>query len=56
MRFPVAVKIFDASILRSAAYVAIGPIWGEQLWLEGLLGFEPRVVKLKLTIDEPRKN
>jgi len=24
----------------------MGPIWGKQLWLEGFLGFEPRVVKL----------
>jgi len=45
------VKNSDASMLRSIAYVAIGPIWGEQIWLEGFLGFEPRVVKLKLTMD-----
>ena len=31
--------------------MVIGPIWGEQLWLEGFLGFETRVVKLKLTLD-----
>jgi len=37
-------------MLWSIAYVAIGPIWGEQLWLKGFLGFEPRVVKLKLTM------
>jgi hypothetical protein len=42
-------------MLRSVVYVVIGPIWGEQLWLEGFLRFEPRVVKLKLTIGEPRK-
>ena len=37
-------------MLRSIVYDAMGPIWGEQLWLEGFLGFEPRVVKLKLTM------
>jgi len=45
------VKNFNMSILRSIAYMVIGPIWGEQLWLEGFLGFETRVVKLKLTLD-----
>jgi len=35
-------------MLRSISYDAVGPIWGKQLWLEGFLGFEPRVVKLKL--------
>ena len=24
---------------------------GEKFWLEGLLGFEPRVAELKLTVD-----
>jgi len=41
----------DASKLRSVAYVAIGPIWGKRLWLEGFLGSEPRVVKLKSAMD-----
>ena len=27
----------------------------QQLWLESFLGFEPRVVKLKLTMNCPRK-
>jgi hypothetical protein len=40
------VKNFDISI-----HMVIGPIWGEQLWLEGFLGFKPRVVKLKFTLD-----
>ena len=43
-------------MLRSIAYMAVGPMWGEQLWLEGFLGFEPRVVKLKLTMNHPLKN
>jgi hypothetical protein len=38
-------------MLRSIAYIATGSVWGEQLMLEGFLGFEPRVVKLKLTLD-----
>ena len=42
-------------MLGSVAWVAIGPIWREKLSLEGFLGFEPRVVELKLTIDYPRK-
>ena len=37
-------------MLSSIVYDVMGPIWGEQLWLEGFLGFEPRVVKLKLTM------
>ena len=43
-----AIVKFNASMLRSIVYDAVGPIWGEQLWLEGFLGFEPRVVVLKL--------
>jgi len=43
-------------MLRSIACVAIGSVWGEQLWLEDFLGFQPRVVKLKLTMNHPRKN
>jgi len=38
-------------MLRSIVYEAIGPIWGEQLWLEGFPVFEPGVVKLKLTMN-----
>jgi hypothetical protein len=46
---PAVVK-FNASMLRPIVDDALDPIWGEQLWLEGFLGFEPRVVKLKLTM------
>ena len=37
-------------MLKSIAYVPIGLIWGEKLLLKVFLGFEPRVVKLKLTM------
>ena len=47
---PAVVK-FNASMLKSIVYDAMGPIWGKQLWLEGFLRFEPRVVKLKLTMS-----
>jgi len=33
-------------MLSLIAYVEICPIWREQIWLEGFLGFETRVVKL----------
>jgi hypothetical protein len=29
-------------MLESIVYDAMGPIWGEELWLGGFLGFEPR--------------
>jgi len=39
-------------MLRSIAYEATDPIvGGGGPWLEGLLGFESSVVKLKLTMD-----
>jgi len=44
-------KNSDASMLRSIAIVAIRHIWCEQLCMEGFLGFEPRVVKLKVTMN-----
>jgi hypothetical protein len=49
LTLPTAVNL-NASMRRSIVYDAMGPIWGEQLWLGGFLGFEPRVVKLKLTM------
>jgi hypothetical protein len=44
----------DVGKVGSIAYEAIIPIWGggeAQLWLESFLGFEPRMVMLKLKID-----
>jgi hypothetical protein len=38
--FPVVVN-FNTSVLKSIVYDTMGPIWGEKLWLEGFLGFEP---------------
>jgi len=32
---------FNASMLRFIVYDTMGPIWGDQLWLKGFLGFEP---------------
>jgi len=44
-------------MLKPIVYVAIGPIGGGgQLWLESFLGFEARVVKLKLKTDYRVKN
>jgi hypothetical protein len=46
-----SLKKSEATMPSSIAYGAICLVGEEQLWLEGFLVFEPRVVKLKLTMD-----